>query len=77
MGVGEAQDTRLFLLLCGLRLLPLLLMAASLLEFLLYNLKSARKLLLRCVFPLKENVTGDDAGAPKGCLSANILQFYS
>ena len=35
MGVGEAQDARLFLPLCGLRLLPLLLMAASLLEFLL------------------------------------------
>ena len=47
------------------------------LSFGISALKSARKLLLRCVFPLKENVTGDDAGAPKGCLSANILQFYS
>ena len=35
MGVGEAQDARLFLPPCGLKLLPLLLMAASLLEFLL------------------------------------------
>lgn len=29
------------------------------------------------VFPLKGNLTEDNAGTPKGCVSANICRFYS
>lgn len=60
----------------GISLLPPLFMADSFATS-AGKLEVHREAFAWSVFPLKGNLTEDNAGTPEGCVSANICQFYS